>query len=421
MAKKIFPVCFGLAITLISIKPTFASSTTYYFSPTFEKVKETGEITKYYPLPGGATVVKKGNTANYLYSDHLASTRLVTSNQGENTAEIDYYPYGKTFNATSLNLPSSRLYTSQIMDNSTDLYFYNARYYNPTTGAFISADSGQSSNRYAYVAGNPINLTDPTGNEGEEYDRMWHSIKNLLVSGYRRKYPNNYTVSNPAAQNYQAISFTTNSDEGYSRLFTLATAVIDQKIKLYSDYFSPEINRLQLINTTVHDFFPYSQLYSKQSDPNNIWNDFWWAYLFESKKDVGSKIQNDLLICFDIALIEQNIARSYGYNLESLSLDSSRGMHAVNEYEGLIIDPTFEYMDEKNDYLAYYGFQVSPGDYKTTYGLNQLSWGPDWGHQVNRRNFQSPSWGSDWGNKVNRRNLNKPIWGSVWNDRKNRN
>jgi len=165
MPKKILAgFLFAVIIFLLSSQTTVATSTTYYFSPAFEKVKETGEITKYYPLPGGATVVKKGNELSYLHTDQLSSTRLITNGQGLKTNDYNYYPYGRTFNATSLNLPSSRLYTSQIMDNSTDLYFYNARYYNPTTGAFISADSAQGPNRYAYVGGNPISLNDPSGN-----------------------------------------------------------------------------------------------------------------------------------------------------------------------------------------------------------------------------------------------------------------
>lgn len=44
--------------------------------------------------------------------------------------------------------------------------FYNARYYNTATGIFLQADSVDDGlNKYQYVAGNPVNNTDPSGNE----------------------------------------------------------------------------------------------------------------------------------------------------------------------------------------------------------------------------------------------------------------
>ncbi|MCP4426770.1 MAG: RHS repeat-associated core domain-containing protein, partial [Chloroflexi bacterium] len=52
------------------------------------------------------------------------------------------------------------------------LYDYNARYYDPAVGRFISADiivpeptSPQSLNRLAYVRNNPLNRVDPTGHQ----------------------------------------------------------------------------------------------------------------------------------------------------------------------------------------------------------------------------------------------------------------
>jgi uncharacterized protein RhaS with RHS repeats len=49
----------------------------------------------------------------------------------------------------------------------TGLYFDNARYYDPTTGRFISTDptgfAGGSANLYGYVNADPANFTDPSG------------------------------------------------------------------------------------------------------------------------------------------------------------------------------------------------------------------------------------------------------------------
>ena len=72
-----------------------------------------------------------------------------------------YAPYGAVL-VTSGSMPTQRGYTGQLADPS-GLQYYHARYYDPSIGQFISADTVQGPNRYAYVGGNPETLTDPTG------------------------------------------------------------------------------------------------------------------------------------------------------------------------------------------------------------------------------------------------------------------
>jgi len=58
-------------------------------------------------------------------------------------------------------------FTSQYADAVTGLDYYNARYYDPVAGVFLSADSVQGNmqgmNPYGYVGGNPETRNDPTG------------------------------------------------------------------------------------------------------------------------------------------------------------------------------------------------------------------------------------------------------------------
>jgi len=58
-------------------------------------------------------------------------------------------------------------FTGQYADSVTGLDYYNARYYDPVAGVFLSADSVQGNmqgmNPYGYVRGNPETNTDPTG------------------------------------------------------------------------------------------------------------------------------------------------------------------------------------------------------------------------------------------------------------------
>ena len=65
---------------------------------------------------------------------------------------------------------SKYLYTGQEFDSESELYYYNARYYNPLTGRFISLDpvlgetgSVLSRNGYIYANNNPLKYVDPSG------------------------------------------------------------------------------------------------------------------------------------------------------------------------------------------------------------------------------------------------------------------
>jgi RHS repeat-associated protein len=60
-------------------------------------------------------------------------------------------------------------FTGQRLDGS-GLYYYNARYYDPDLGRFISPDTivqdptnPQNLNRYSYCLNNPLKYTDPSG------------------------------------------------------------------------------------------------------------------------------------------------------------------------------------------------------------------------------------------------------------------
>jgi RHS repeat-associated protein len=84
---------------------------------------------------------------------------------------LPYLPFGETRNAKSEidNYSTDKLFTGQRLDG-TGLYYYNARYYDPTIGRFISPDTviqspgnPQTLNRYSYSLNNPLKYIDPSG------------------------------------------------------------------------------------------------------------------------------------------------------------------------------------------------------------------------------------------------------------------
>ncbi len=116
-------------------------------------------------------VVGGPNAGTYFtHGDHLGSLNVLTNSQGVEVQGLTYLPFGETHtNQGSVDFHQRR-YTGQEQDPETGLYFYNARYYNPVLGRFLSPDSivpgagnPQSLNRYSYVNNNPVNFTDPTG------------------------------------------------------------------------------------------------------------------------------------------------------------------------------------------------------------------------------------------------------------------
>ncbi|WNY25857.1 RHS repeat-associated core domain-containing protein [Methanolapillus millepedarum] len=65
---------------------------------------------------------------------------------------------------------SKYTYTGKEFESDIGIYYYGARYYNPTTFTFTQADSmipnvynPQALNRYAYSYNNPVTYTDPDG------------------------------------------------------------------------------------------------------------------------------------------------------------------------------------------------------------------------------------------------------------------
>jgi len=130
----------------------------------------TAHKVKYYFFNGQRIAMERDGTFTYLHGDHLGSTIAETNTTGARTAWREYKPYG-TRRRGSTQLNTDRTYTGQQSDE-TGLMYYNARYYDPQIGHFISPDTIVPNpgnvldyNRYMYVRGNAINMNDPSGHD----------------------------------------------------------------------------------------------------------------------------------------------------------------------------------------------------------------------------------------------------------------
>jgi len=126
--------------------------------------------------------MRKGGTLYYLHADQLGS--IVMTTEGTTTVDQLYCAYGRQRTVSGgvsscpggNSLPTGHTFTGQKLDG-TGLQYYNARYYDPAIGTFISPDTIVPDatnvfdyNRYMYTRGNPLKYNDPSGHETNKPD-----------------------------------------------------------------------------------------------------------------------------------------------------------------------------------------------------------------------------------------------------------
>ena len=110
-------------------------------------------------------------TQYYLYNkDIQGSTSSLVMEDGSADATYQYTDFGETTIQGDDQAKNEVCYTGGIYDQSTGLYYLNARYYNPEDGRFMMEDSyrgeimkPETGHLYVYCANNPVNYVDPSG------------------------------------------------------------------------------------------------------------------------------------------------------------------------------------------------------------------------------------------------------------------
>ena len=125
------------------------------------------------------------NTTLWAMTDHLGSVRdLVSYDAAENEitleAHIKYDAFGNILSETDAGddpvTDNDHIFgfTGRERDKESDLNYYRNRYYDPSTGRFLTADPIRDDfeNSYRYVNNNPVSNTDPSGLEKRVFSQI---------------------------------------------------------------------------------------------------------------------------------------------------------------------------------------------------------------------------------------------------------
>ena len=109
----------------------------------------------------------------YYHNDHLGSALSVTDENGNKVVERDFTPFGERINTDVYDDEPRDIeedesgFTGKDWDEDVGLYYYNARWYDPTVGRFINQDpAGDDPTLYVYGFNNPLSYIDPSGQVG---------------------------------------------------------------------------------------------------------------------------------------------------------------------------------------------------------------------------------------------------------------
>ncbi len=126
---------------------------------------------RYYVYGNGLIAHEDEDGYRVYHFDRRGSTTAITDENGTVTDRFFYAPYGELIDHEG-DTETPFMYNGRdgVMTDSNGLYYMRARYYNPEIKRFINQDvlagsieDGRTLNRYAYVNGNPVSLTDPFG------------------------------------------------------------------------------------------------------------------------------------------------------------------------------------------------------------------------------------------------------------------
>jgi RHS repeat-associated protein len=111
------------------------------------------------------TLIKPGELAYYFHNDHLGTPQVLTDDSQTVAWKAAYTPFGGAVPSIE-TVENPFRFPGQYYDQETGLHYNYFRYYDPSTGRYITPDPiglEGGINLFSYAANNPINHIDTRG------------------------------------------------------------------------------------------------------------------------------------------------------------------------------------------------------------------------------------------------------------------
>ena len=111
------------------------------------------------------TMIKPGEAVYYYHNDHLGTPQVLTDASGSVVWKTVYTPFGEAV-VSIASVENPFRFPGQYYDRETGLHYNYFRYYDPTTGRYVTPDPiglEGGINLFVYTFNNPVNLIDPDG------------------------------------------------------------------------------------------------------------------------------------------------------------------------------------------------------------------------------------------------------------------
>jgi RHS repeat-associated protein len=176
------------------IKQVGANTTVYHYDLDGKLIAESlldGAMTREYLYMGKVRIamvdVAGGNALYHFLNDRLGTPEILTDASGTVAWEAWYEPFGEAHTHPSSSVVNNIRPPGQYYDSETRLHYNYNRYYDPSTGRYLTPDpSGLDAgvNLYVYVWNNPVLSVDPLGLLGFGAELSGSVERGVIAAGF---------------------------------------------------------------------------------------------------------------------------------------------------------------------------------------------------------------------------------------------